>query len=278
MREGKNMRTLYLLLSRREKDFWGLCLFQKYLSIPLMIVLGFIACVPLEQKYIWISKFFYYACVLTAIITVLLTIFLQYVLHKTLKQDVDLEKWEKYTSYYYWKWKPWFPGKFLHADYAFSQAEAAYFKGDFNESLTLFQKINIHHIIKGQRTEYACAIKKRIFQNKVFLGQEVCFDAFKMDLARAVERYKLKNIDYIDETLLSAKIFYELLYEKVPSQSVYELPSTTKLDQMIQNYYLGLQAVLMNEYETARRCFESVATYSEKFYFVREARKWLETH
>lgn len=240
-------------------NFKKICRLQSYGLILLSILLAILA------MYFQYSAVVYVILLLEVVVFLLLA-FLTNSIMKTLDSILYDEcnpiRYETWIDCYYQGVPAFF--KHLQAMYQFRKGEVAYWKGEFRTSKSLFNVINVHYFLKRLRLKMSAEI----------LYYQVLSD-IQLDFGGDLERIKL-DFEMLNQSeyYASLEAINRLLILRLESKYFQSLTPKNTLEQLSIYYYLGRNALLVNDKQSAKEYFERLADSSSELFMVKEARKW----
>lgn len=187
-----------------------------------------------------------------------LSLFVNRIVHRgmdaILLESLDIVRYERHLNSYYSELLGKSFLKNLQQIYLFKYAYVLFLKGDFQQSLLYLQKVRIFDMRKKHRLSYLEKITELSEMNHVFLNY--------IDHPNQIQN-------------VQSRIIYDLLHQEIPNDLLDKLVAYNALDKLQNTYYQALNAQAKGDKEKAKELFEGISSYSEEFFMVREAQKYL---
>ena len=150
------------------------------------------------------------------------------------------------------------------------------YKGEFLETLESLGKIeSLHHFNKGVRDLYSSAYYQLYFLSKLFRQEEYDIDAIVANMRLLKPRSK-KQQAIINQRLSIIQSLHEVVKDRKSSDFLETLAPHNELEKLVYSYYQALNAQVLGNDEKVQEHFLLLSKLNDDFYYVREAKKYLE--
>ena len=199
-------------------------------------------------------------------------------LNNILVQDLNISKYQSVIENCHdVKMVPFYPSKkAIQSDYLLNIALVYFYKGEFLETLESLGKIeSLHHFNKGVRDLYSSAYYQLYFLSKLFRQEEYDIDAIVANMRLLKPRSK-KQQAIINQRLSIIQSLHEVVKDRKSSDFLETLAPHNELEKLVYSYYQALNAQVLGNDEKVQEHFLLLSKLNDDFYYVREAKKYLE--